>query len=310
MLDVFLKKSAKTRMDIAVIPTKAVKSQVSHLAFSRRCRSNFAFTLIELLVVIAIIAILAAILLPVLAQAKKKAQGTYCVNDTKQLDIAWLMYAADNQDKLALNLRNITPGGWVNGNQMVPNEAVDPSYLVTFPTFAQPLLGSYVANQTKIYKCPADQRQFLTGGSINGSIWPTANYPATRSYSMNGYMGAPANDALDGTTGKVFRKMTDITVPTDMFVMIEESAITINDGVLFFFGANNPTGGGWGDCPGAYHGQSAGINFADGHAEFHHWLGAVARYGSLPLGTGGWPAPGWSTDPDWAWFQIHGYFPK
>src|SRR5690242_5665434 len=86
-----------------------------------------AFTLIELLVVIAIISILASFLLPALAKAKAKAQGILYMNNEKQLALAWLLYAHDNDDRLvqttflsngdpnSFNERTQTDPSWVNG---------------------------------------------------------------------------------------------------------------------------------------------------------------------------------------------------
>jgi len=269
--------------------------------------------LIELLVVIAIIAILAALLLPALSAAKKKAQGVYCMNNLKQVQLAWLMYASDFQDKFPLNLRNLPSGGfvngvltgsWVNGDQSIPLQRINAAYLITDPVKTSPLLGPYVSRNPGVFKCPAD---FRSGTDTTGRV-----LPAVRSYSMNGYFGAIPNDPyLDvapASSYKIFRKQGDLAQPSDIFVITEESPFTINDGLFFFFGGNDPGNGGWGDCAGAYHGRDCGLSFADGHAEIHRWRGAVARFGaSLPGALPGpWPPSGFTTDPDWQWFQTHG----
>src|ERR1700728_2811327 len=86
---------------------------------NRRASKAAAFTLIELLVVIAIIAILAALLLPALGRAKSQAQGTHCLNNEKQMTLAWIMYAGDNNDYIVINIGDARPN-YYDAGLMLP----------------------------------------------------------------------------------------------------------------------------------------------------------------------------------------------
>jgi prepilin-type N-terminal cleavage/methylation domain-containing protein/prepilin-type processing-associated H-X9-DG protein len=212
--------------------------------FLQRKSAN-GFTLIELLVVIAIIAILAAMLLPALSKSKQKAHQIQCLNHLKQLQICWVMYAGDNDDRI--------PNNWV-GNA---DAWIDGTTPTTVAAIERGLLFTYNKSRA-IYQCPAAK----TG--------PAAN-PATRlvrNYSIQGRM-AGNRPAVLGTQYPEYKKMNEIRKPhpVDAMVFVDESLNTIDDG---YFGVEAITAL-WRNSPTIRHGRGATFSFADGHAESWKW---------------------------------------
>jgi prepilin-type N-terminal cleavage/methylation domain-containing protein/prepilin-type processing-associated H-X9-DG protein len=281
-----------------------LKISLSPRPFKINRSAASGFTLIELLVVIAIIAILAAMLLPVLAKAKSKAYTIQCVNNLKQLQLGWIMYAGDYNDYMLPN----APLGGINGQVWCDPETVGWGNLPgnTNSAFYQTaLLAPYMGGQLGVYHCPAD-------------IIPSDNGQRIRSFSMNSQVGDvdPSVKSLSqgvSTGFGAYSKVSEIAIApgtSQTFIFCEESMLTINDGFMQVWATPPGTIEQFYDIPACYHSFSCNFSFADGHVETHKWQTQFLRM-SVPAHT---PNKAsllvGNNNVDWLWFTQHATAPQ
>ena len=245
--------------------TTPAEPATSLRALGQRRGLSAGFTLIELLVVIAIIAILAALLLPALANAQEQTKAIRCMNNNKQMMLAWTLYAGEFNDKLLTETDGLEGRvNWMEGVydgtvfDINPSQYLDPSPLMP-----------YVSKNRYVFWCPSDPifESFL-------SYQQGAPAHRIRSNSMSHFF----NTSLD-IPYKTYDKLAQIVKPTDTYVFIEEHPNSINDGAFAWqmYDAATPDNPTIIDFPASYHAGRCGLSFSDGHAEIHKWLGSTIQ---------------------------------
>lgn len=250
-------------------------------ASARRAGRRRGFTLIELLVVMAVISVLAAILLPVLSQAKSRAQAIICLNNTRQLGLAWQVYAGQHDDGLPYNLGLAgtsfrTPLNWVN-NVMTWDLSSDNTNTATLTHSA---LGPFVGGSASVYRCPSDH-------ALSTAQREAGWTERIRSYSMNALVGDAGAISASGYNTNApdytqFFKLMQIPRPAEIFVFLDEHPDSIDDGYFvervpadaysYSSAQSYPTSSRqWIDLPATYHNLATAMSFADGHSDLHRW---------------------------------------
>jgi prepilin-type processing-associated H-X9-DG protein len=252
------------------------------------------------------------LLLPALSKAKQKAQGTYCMNNEKQLALAAIEYADDNNDHWIPNFPGQDPN-WVVGKMDWNASNPDNTNYMLLVDPIHSVLGQYIKNY-KIFHCPSDPSYVQGEGqrvrSVSASQSVGTVYASTGQLSagdnVNGQWLPGANVGANlQTTWRTFGRTSDMTIPdpSRLFIFLDEHPDSINDPQFAVQMAYVGPFAKIIDVPASYHNGAGGFSFCDGHAEVHRWIGSTIQKpvvnGGANIGNNAQPANDSAVDVLW-----------
>lgn len=256
--------------------SKSGGSVASHAAdedSNPQCQA--AFSVHELLVVILVLAMCSLVVISSRARSRPSGQTFQCLNNLRQLTLAWQNYATDFHGSLVAAQNGMA--GRVNWMQGVLNFTSDPPNWDTSLNVVNSPLWPYAERNAAIFRCPADPSTVIVAG---------VRRPRVRTYSLSQVFGT--GEWLDKSPNaaqnvwRTYGKAGDIVSPNATFVFAEEHPASINDGSLASActGAqptNAPTEAQIIDYPASHHSGVGLFSFADGRVEMHQWLGSKIK---------------------------------
>jgi len=246
-------------------------------------RGEAAFTFVDLVVTLAVIGLIGIMIIPAFGRTSASGSAAQCLNNFRQLGVAWAMYSDDTQGDLIEShpwtmvngnrvANTANPFSWAPGyaGNMLSHPSYAPSteyYSTNHIGFTRSVFYKYY-NNVGLLKCPEDNR---TAGHFNN--------PVLRSYSMNNWMNGSSF-----SNHRLFTKQSHVTRPNSTFVMIDEDAISIDDSFFVTFMDHR----GFVSLPARRHNFGYTMSFADGRSEIYKLRDPVHMHynGVAPGGTG------------------------
>ena len=271
-------------------------------------RLSAGISLVECLAIITVFAGLAVLVVLGVRRGKARALTEQCLNNNRQLCAAWLMYAQEHtrlvnnfdKNEMWLEYSQQRFANWVNGmmDWSLNEQNTNTAHIINSPLY-------HYAGSARFYRCPADK--YLSPKQHQAG-WTSR----ARSFSMNGFLGSFVERGQDKTADghnpfdpdyRQFLKLSDIAAPADTYVFIEEQADSIGDG---YFWINDQ---GWADIPGAYHGGSGNLSYADGHSALQGWRSRKAEVPVTYQAGKNWHPTDPEGQEDLNWLKRHASVP-